>query len=79
MPVIKPSPTLVKNLSLVARKTRYSDEFRKERLLGTIEQHLGASSNTVHRFNVALLEKQALQFLKLEDDEARANGKNPNG
>ena len=81
LPVIKALPTLSKNLSVSTpvnkKRDRYSDEFRREKLLSTIEQHLGPSSNTVHRFDVARLEKQALQFLKLEDDESRASGKNP--
>ena len=58
---------------------RYSTEFRQEKLLSTIEQHLGPSATTIHRYDIPLLEKQALHFLKLEDDEARANGKNPDG
>ena len=83
-PEIDALPTLKRNESIKSstksqKKDRYSPEFRQEKMLNTIEQHLGSSSTTIHRFDIPRLEKQALHFLKLEDDEARAEGKNPDG
>ena len=40
-----------------------------------IEAKLGPSASEVHHFDVALLEKQALKILKLEDDLAKTQGR----
>ena len=84
LPAIDTPATLKRNESIKSstksqKKDRYSPEYRQEKMLNTIEQHLGSSSTTIHRFDIPRLEKQALHFLKLEDDEARAVGKNPDG
>lgn len=42
-----------------------------------IDAKLGPSAKEAHRFNVNLLEKQALQFLKLEDDLAASKNVAP--
>ena len=40
---------------------------RANKLTKIIDDKLGPSAAEAHRFDVALLEKQALRFLKLED------------
>ena len=45
--------------------------FRSDKLIKLIDAKLGSSSSEVHRYDINLLEKQALRFLKLEDNEAK--------
>ena len=42
------------------------NEKRRENMIELIDAKLGPSSVLVHRFDIALLEKQALQFLDFE-------------
>ena len=50
---------------------------RAAKLTKLIENTLGASSATAHRFDVPLLEKQALRFLRLEDELAKSKNELP--
>ena len=50
---------------------------RANKLTKIIDDKLGPSAAEAHRFDVALLEKQALRFLKLEDEQAEKNHVSP--
>jgi len=59
------------DLSAPLKKTpKYDYDKRALKLTALIDKKLGPSAAEVHRFDLALLEKQALKFLKLEDDLA---------
>lgn len=49
-------------------------EKRQKKVVDLIDSKLGPTSSIVHRYDLNKLEKQALTFLKLEDEEAHKNG-----
>ena len=46
-------------------------EYRKRRIVKLIDEALGPSAGMTHRFDVALLEKQALRFFEFEQERVR--------
>lgn len=57
------------------KKLKPDNGKRAAKLSAIIDAKLGPSASEVHHFDVALLEKQALTILKLEEDLARSQGK----
>ena len=49
---------------------------RAKRLLQAMDKKVGPSSKNEFPFDFAKMEKQALKYLKLEDDEAECQNKN---
>ena len=57
------------------KKSKSDSGKRAAKLSALIDAKLGPSASEVHHFDVALLEKQALTILKLEEDLAKSEGK----
>ena len=65
----KPDQIKIKAKAPAPKGGKLDFPYRSDKLIKLIDAKLGPSSSEVHRYDITLLEKQALRFLKLEDDQ----------